>query len=104
MNNIFASLPEDLGAEVFEDIVRSDTVRIERIVSRGHSSPADGWYDQDENEWVMVLQGSGRLLFETGREVNLGAGDCINIPTHTRHRVDWTDPDRPTIWLAVFYR
>jgi len=104
MKNLFASLPEDLSEEVFEDIIRSDKVRIERIVSRGHSSPENGWYDQDESEWVMVLQGAARLLFDDGREESLGAGDYINIPAHTRHRVSWTDPDSPTIWLAVFYR
>lgn len=104
MKNIFSSLPEDLDAETFEDILRRDTVRIERIVSRGHSSPKSGWYDQDENEWVIVLQGAGSLQFEDGREVELGAGDFINIPAHTRHKVRWTDPDRETIWLAVFYR
>lgn len=104
MENIFSSLPEDLDAEAFEDILRRDTVRIERIVSRGHCSPKSGWYDQDESEWVIVLQGAGRLQFEDGREVELGAGDFIDIPAHTRHKVSWTDPDRETIWLAVFYR
>lgn len=104
MKNLFASLPEDLGAEVFEDIVRGDSVRIERIVSRGHGSPASGWYDQDESEWVIVLQGAARLVFEDGREERLGSGDFINIPAHTRHRVSWTDPEGATIWLAVFYK
>lgn len=104
MKNLFASLPEDLSEEVFEDLVHSDSVRIERIVSQGHRSPESGWYDQDESEWVIVLQGAARLLFEGGREESLGAGDFINIPAHTRHRVSWTDPASPTIWLAVFYR
>ncbi|MCG8344743.1 MAG: hypothetical protein MI685_06225 [Chlorobiales bacterium] len=53
--NIFSSLPEDMSNEVVEDLVRSATVRIERIVSDGHSSPESGWYDQDESEWVIVL-------------------------------------------------
>ncbi|MCW8127392.1 cupin domain-containing protein [Microbulbifer halophilus] len=104
MNNIFASLPKDLSAEVFEDIVRRDSVRIERIVSRGHSSPERGWYDQDEGEWVMVLRGAARLLFEDGREVELGAGDFIDIPARTKHRVSWTDPGETTVWLAVYYK
>lgn len=104
MKNLFASLPQDLEREVFEDIVRSESVRIERIVSKGHTSPDTGWYDQDESEWVVVLQGAARLAFDSGREVSLNVGDFINIPAHTRHRVSWTDPSQPTIWLAVFYR
>lgn len=101
--NIFECLPKSLDVEVLEDIVRSDKVRIERILSQGQSSPASGWYDQDENEWVIVLQGSGRLAFGDGSEINLNAGEYINIPAHKKHRVAWTDPDRVTIWLAVFY-
>lgn len=104
VDNIFASLPDDPGTEVFEDILRNDSVRIERIVSSGQSSPEQGWYDQDEGEWVMVLRGAARLLFEDGREVELDAGDFIDIPAHTKHRVSWTDPGETTIWLAVFYK
>ncbi|UZJ40429.1 cupin domain-containing protein [Prosthecochloris sp. SCSIO W1101] len=103
IRNVFSSLPEDVSQEVVEDLVRSSNVRIERIVSYGHSSPETGWYDQDESEWVIVLDGSGSLLFENGREIVLRAGDYIDIPAHTRHKVLWTDKDRPTIWLAVFY-
>ncbi|UZJ36690.1 cupin domain-containing protein [Prosthecochloris sp. SCSIO W1103] len=103
IRNVFSALPEDVSQEVVEDLVRSSNVRIERIVSYGHSSPETGWYDQDESEWVIVLDGSGSLLFENGREIVLRAGDYIDIPAHTRHKVLWTDKDRPTIWLAVFY-
>ncbi len=103
MNNLFTSLPTNLEREVFEDIVSAANVRIERIVSKGHTSPAEGWYDQDEHEWVVVLEGAGTIGFEDGREVTLQRGDCLNIPAHTKHRVAWTAPDRPTIWLAVFY-
>ncbi len=88
MKNILSSLPEDLSAEVFEDIVSSESVRIERIVSKGHASPASGWYDQQENEWVIVLQGAARLLFESGREVGLNPGDFVNIPAHCKGELD----------------
>jgi len=27
----------------------------------------------------------------------------VDLPAKCRHRVDWTDPDEPTVWLAVFY-
>ncbi|MBW7469477.1 cupin domain-containing protein [Marinobacter sp. F4218] len=102
--NIFDSLPKDLSLEVFEDLVHSSTVRIERIVSKGHSSPDKGWYDQDENEWVMVVEGKASLEFEDGSKSELSAGDYINIPAHLKHKVTWTDPDEITVWLAVFYK
>lgn len=102
--NLFSALPENLEAEVFEDIIRSQHVRIERIVSKGHTSPEQGWYDQEEHEWVIVLEGRASLLFENGKRHDLGPGDYVNIPAHARHKVAWTDPNVPTIWLAVFYR
>ena len=104
MNNLLSNLPINLKEEVFEDLVKSDSVRIERIISKGHSSPEKGWYDQEENEWVVVLQGEGTLLFDDGDSVTLKAGDFINIPAHKKHKVSRTDPKNPTIWLAVFYR
>lgn len=102
--NIFDSLPKELGLEVFEDIVRSSTVRIERIISKGHSSPDTEWYDQDENEWVMVIKGKASLEFSDGSKCDLSAGDYVNIPAHVKHKVAWTDPDETTVWLAVFYQ
>ncbi|WP_143741771.1 cupin domain-containing protein [Thiorhodovibrio frisius] len=93
-----------LRDEVVQDLARTENVRIERILSRGHVSPESGWYDQDEHEWVMVLQGAGRLQFANGDDVQLQPGDYITIPAHCRHRVSWTHPEQVTIWLAVFYR
>lgn len=103
-NNLFDAIPTTLESEAFEDIVNARNVRIERILSKGHASPELGWYDQDENEWVVVLKGSGRLVFDDGRSVTLNVGDYVDIPAHRRHRVEWTDPDEVTLWLAVFYR
>jgi len=79
MGNILASLPVSLEKEVYEELVRSKHVRIERILSKGHTAPAEGWFDQDENEWVVVLEGSGTVLFADGNEVTLGKGDHLNI-------------------------
>lgn len=101
--NLLAALPDARAAEVFETLAGSRGVTIERIVSQGQSSPPEGWYDQHRHEWVLVLQGAARLGFEDGREVALAAGDAIDIPAGTRHRVSWTAPDRPTVWLAVHY-
>ena len=104
MKNLFAALPPNIERELFEDLVTTDQVRIERILSKGQTSPPEGWFDQDENEWVMVLQGAGTILFDDGIEHCLHAGDWITIPAHQRHRVTWTDPTVVTIWLAVFYK
>jgi len=103
LENIFKSLPSETTNEVFDVLLQNKNIRIERIVSKGHSSPAAGWYDQEDNEWVLVLQGTGTILFADGRQVTLSKGDILHIPAHEKHRVAWTDPDRLTIWLAVYY-
>jgi cupin 2 domain-containing protein len=100
--NLLSNLPQNLPEELTTVLLKGDQVRIERIVSTGHKSPEGFWYDQSEQEWVMVLQGAARLQFED-RVVEMTAGDWINIPAHHKHRVEWTSPDEPTVWLAVFY-
>ena len=95
-------MPSSLPNEVAEVLARNSHVRIERIVSQGHSSPEGFWYDQDENEFVLLVQGEARLQFED-EMVEMKAGDWINIPAHRKHRVDWTTPDQKSVWLAVFY-
>lgn len=103
MVNIFSSLPDNLEQESFEELLLHKNIKIERIVSKGHTSPKAGWYDQDKNEWVLVLEGSGSILFENGDEFNFKKGDYLNIPAHTRHKVNRTGPDSITIWLAIYY-
>nr|WP_319492648.1 cupin domain-containing protein [uncultured Desulfobacter sp.] len=103
MSNLFENIPDDLSSEHFIDLIKEKNVRIERIVSLGHTSPDFGWYDQDENEWVVVLEGSGTILFENGIEHVLNKGDHLNIPAHAKHKVTETDSNSITIWLAVFY-
>jgi cupin 2 domain-containing protein len=103
MSNIFSAIPAKIEKEICETLLQAGSLRIERIVSRGHTSPDNGWYDQNEHEWVIVLEGSGRILFEDGNEVQLAKGDYIYIPAHQKHKVSWTDPDMNTIWLAVFH-
>lgn len=104
IKNLLNDLPDNLQEEVFEDLIKTDSVRIERIISHGHSSPTTGWYDQDEHEWVIVLEGFGVLEFENGKCVRLDKGDSLNIPAHTKHKVKQTSEQQPTIWLAVFYK
>ncbi|MDH5711849.1 MAG: cupin domain-containing protein [Gammaproteobacteria bacterium] len=103
VHNIFANIPAMLDTEIFEDLAKGGGVTIERIISKGHRSPETGWYDQEKNEWVMVLKGEAILLYEDGESINLNPGDYINIPAHTKHRVQWTAPGVETIWLAVHY-
>nr|WP_320192974.1 cupin domain-containing protein [uncultured Desulfobacter sp.] len=103
MANLFENIPDNLAAEHFTDLVNQKHIRIERIVSLGHTSPEFGWYNQDENEWVIVLEGSGTILYENGLEYTLNKGDYLDIPAHTKHKVTQTDPNSITVWLAVFY-
>ena len=102
LNNFFASIPEHLPEELFNCIVKRENVHIERIVSKGHITPAGHWYDQAWDEWVMLLAGQATLIYEQEPGIfNLNAGDYLLIPAHTRHRVEWTPPDVNTIWLAI---
>jgi cupin 2 domain-containing protein len=101
--NLFDEIPNQLPSEVVSVLAKSAQVRIERIVSHGHTSPEGFWYDQDEHEWVCVLQGAARLRYEDA-EVAMQPGDWQLIPAHRKHRVEWTDTEHATIWLAVFYR
>ncbi|EKO3399780.1 cupin domain-containing protein [Vibrio fluvialis] len=102
--NLFETIPAELTNEQFTDLLRHRHVRIERILSKGHTSPESGWYDQDEHEWVLVLQGCGTVEFDNGESTTLNVGDYLNIPAHTRHKVNYTSPDQVTLWLAVFYQ
>ncbi|MDX9881035.1 MAG: cupin domain-containing protein [Prolixibacteraceae bacterium] len=101
--NFLEHIPEKVCEEIFGNIVQTENIKIERIVSHGQSSPGSGWYDQEKSEWVMVLEGQAILEFEGGKEVKLGKNDYINILPHRKHRVKWTDPEQKTIWLAVHY-
>jgi cupin 2 domain-containing protein len=100
--NIFAAIPDSLPEEFFETLLQNRRVRIERIVSKGHAAPGDGWYDQDWDEWVLLLRGAASLQFEdAAAPLQLNGGDFVFIAARRRHRVLWTDPERESIWLAV---
>lgn len=101
--NIFATLPDNLPEELFETLIDGKTLKMERIVSRGHITAKGEWYDQPWHEWVLVLQGEADLSYVDGVTARLQAGDYVNIPAHTRHRVDWTPPGTNTVWLAIHY-
>ena len=104
MDNIFSDIPASLPDELLEIIAGNDTVRIERIISRGHTSPDDFWYDQEHNEFVLLVSGEAELRIEDRDDpVRLKRGDYLVIPAHIKHRVEWTSPDEDTVWLAVLY-
>ena len=104
IKNIYKDLPES-NKEIFEDLIDNRKFKLERIISRGQSSPeGDGWYNQDNDEWVLVLSGSAGLRFENEKNIIvLREGDFINIPAHLKHRVEWTDKNQETVWLALYY-
>ncbi len=102
--NLFHNIPTELPAEISECLLQSRNVRVERIVSRGHCSAPDFWYDQNGPEWVLLLQGEAELRFKEGNTImRLTPGMYLNIPAHVQHRVEWTAEDQETVWLAVFY-
>ncbi|GJM43890.1 MAG: hypothetical protein DHS20C21_07320 [Gemmatimonadota bacterium] len=101
-DNLFRNIPDRADQEFVESLVTRPGARVERIVSRGHRSPEGFWYDQDDDEWVVLVRGRATLSFADGRTLEMQAGDHAWIPAHAKHRVDWTAPDVETVWVAVF--
>ena len=104
--NIFAGLDGIVGTEEqCDELLRADALQVERIVSTGQASPPDFWYDQAQAEWVVLLSGAAELQFADEPEPRcLQPGDWVNIAAHRRHRVNWTDPNQPSVWLAIHYQ
>lgn len=104
VKNLYNDIPAILPEELIETITQSNTVRIERIVSDGHCSETNFWYDQKESEFVVLLSGSAVLQYEADDSFQeLAVGDYVLIPPHCRHRVEATDSENKTVWLAVFF-
>ncbi|MBM4263460.1 MAG: cupin domain-containing protein [Deltaproteobacteria bacterium] len=99
LRSVFSDISVPPGAEVLSTLFETNCGRIQRIVSHDHASPPGFWYDQDDDEWVMVVRGSAVIEFDDGRLVEMAEGDYLTIPRHARHRVARTDAE--TIWLAV---
>jgi cupin 2 domain-containing protein len=102
--NLFTGLPDTATEESFTELLKRRDLRIERIVSRGQASPPGHWYDQAWDEWVVLISGRARISFESETPRDVRPGDFLHIPAHVRHRVDWTDPEQPTVWLAIHFR
>lgn len=104
IRSLLEQVPDRLDQERFETWLETSALRIERILSRGHATPAGEWYDQPRDEWVALLQGAARLAIEgQPEELDLAPGDAVLLPAHCRHRVSWTDPDQVSIWLALHF-
>lgn len=102
--NIYSQIPNEFSKELFEEIIQGGKFKLQRIVSKGHTTPESKWYDQDADEWVILLKGSASIAFEGQKKsVSLKPGDHIKLPAHTKHRVERTDSNSETIWLALHY-
>lgn len=101
--NLLSDLPTDVPVELVQTLLAAPGVRVERIVSRGHASPDGFWYDQPGHEWVLLISGAARVRLEGEEPIELTPGAYVNIPARRRHRVEWTHPTEPTVWLAVHY-
>lgn len=102
--NLFADVPSPLADEQFETLVAHSAFRLERIVSTGHATPVGEWLSQSRAEWVAVLAGSAAVRFEGAVQAReLRPGDWLYIAGNRRHRVEWTDAERPTVWLALHF-
>jgi cupin 2 domain-containing protein len=98
LSSALVDLPEQVN-----ELVRGKSLRIEQITSLGHRSPDGFWYDQAEDEFVLLVAGAAQLLIEGQPLRHLTKGDWVHLPAHVKHRVEWTDPHTPTVWLAVFW-
>jgi cupin 2 domain-containing protein len=104
-NNLFTQIPREVPQEVIEILLETPGFYLERIISTGQATPPGEWYDQETHEWVVLLSGAAALLFAGEDRVRiLHPGDYVLIPAHCRHRVEWTDPEQKTVWLALHYR
>ena len=102
--NLLAGLPPAGRDEIFQELLQRPGLRIERIISSGQATPPGEWYDQEWDEWVLLLAGSAGLLLEGEESPRLlSPGDYLYLPARCRHRVDWTDPGTQTVWLAIHF-
>ena len=103
-SNVFLGVARSKVEEISEPLLKTEHFKLERIISSGQGTPPGEWYDQDTDEWVILLSGSAGLLFDGEKEIFImEPGDYVHIPAHRRHRVEWTDPEQKTVWLALHY-
>jgi cupin 2 domain-containing protein len=100
VGNLFSGIPAPGGNEWLQVLLQTSGCQVERIVSRGHTTPPGQWYDQETDEWVVLLSGAARLRLEE-KELEMKPGDWVFLPARLRHRVEWTDPQVDSVWLAI---
>ena len=104
-NNLFSKIPHFMQEEISETLLKNENLKLERIISSGQATTPGEWFDQNTNEWVILLSGSAGLRFEDEEErCIMYPGDYVQIPAHKRHRVEWTDSEQKTVWLALHYK
>ncbi len=104
INNIFENIQSASDKELIEVLLQKENIVIERIVSYGFPTPDDFWYNQDKNEWVLLLTGKAEIEFKDGKHTQLKAGDYLFIPAHQEHRVSYTSKEPNCIWLAFHFK
>ncbi|MFH1093714.1 MAG: cupin domain-containing protein [Candidatus Omnitrophota bacterium] len=104
IGNLFEGIEGQLPEEVFETLLKTRNFRLERIVSQGQSTPKGTWLCQKQDEWVVLLSGAATLSFDADKStLNMKPGDYVQIPANCKHRVEWTDINNKTVWLALHY-
>ena len=102
--NLFREISNQIPEEIFETLIETQGLKLERIVSLGQVTSSGEWLSQDKNEWVILLKGRAKFLFEDDViAMEMGPGDYVHIPADCKHRVEWTDPEQKTVWLALHY-
>ena len=102
-SNIFDGIPDTLPEELFDTLLENQHLKLERIISYAHITPEGKWYNQAQDEWVILLKGQARIAYKDGHETYLKTGDHLLIPAHTPHRVSWTGPKEHCVWLALHF-
>ena len=100
MKNFFDTNGNISSTEIFENVIVGDNLRVERIISHGQTTPPGEWYNQEQDEWVLVLQGEARIAYMDGSDITLCKGEHLFLPRHKKHRISYTST--PCLWLAVF--
>ena len=105
LDNIFSKIPDFIQEEISQTLLKSEHFKLERIISSGQATSPGEWFDQNTNEWVILLSGSAGLRFDDEEEIcAMHPGHYVHVPAHKRHRVEWTDPEQKTVWLALHYK
>lgn len=103
VQNLLTGLPAAKRAEAFTELLARPGIRVERIVSRGQSTPEDAPMVQERDEWVLLLEGAAGMRIEDSDTFALNPGDHLLIEAGRKHWVCWTASDRPTVWLALHF-